>query len=648
MERSSNIVGICIARLHESASSLIQSLCSDLKAAGMRSLVFQGFSDFQDHDDFDIGERALFRFIPYHKLSALILFTETIKDASLLEAIVQQAKMHDTPVITVENAMDGCFCLAYDTLTPLSHIVEHIFEHHGCKRVAFMSGFQNHAISDARLDVYRKALERHGIPYDESLVQYGEFWEDPTVKALDALFRSNQGKPPIEAIICANDAMAMTVVLELKKMNIHVPDDILVTGFDGIVSERFFSPRLTTAFCDNATISGALVDLILQLQSQPDLQPYTITIPYQPVIAQSCGCHPVENPDASKMLIDLSRELNSLRFFHRQVHNGTILLLDEQRAPEQLEDAVRSTNWGICWYQTSLVLFRNTLEGLGLYPEQVECGKNAYEFCRWTNEAFTPSKQPFSSKELLPDLELAFQHAPSQAILVTALHVQSTVLGYFVIGFEPPGDSYQHHTLDYGRLLDYQMSLAHSLNTLIQRRSLLAINAELERLYVRDPMTGLFNRRGFFQRLNYYLSQSTAGSHLFIAAIDMDGLKYINDTFGHSEGDLAIIALSDLITNLAPPNSAVARFGGDEFMIAAVLSQDELVHAQSFPMRMAQGVDEINRKSEKPYCIAASCGIEWTLYTDETDIDAMIRSADDKLYVDKARHKCLRKSRRKP
>ncbi len=648
MERSSNIVGICIARLHESASTLIKSLCSDLKAVGMRSLVFQGFSDFNDHDDFDIGERALFRFIPYQKLSALILFTESIKDQSLLESIVQQAKKYETPVITVENPMNDCFCLAYDMLTPLRNIVDHIFDHHGCKRVAFMSGFKDHDISDARLNIYREALEHRGIPYDEALVQYGEFWETPTVAALDALLKSNQGKPPIEAIICANDAMAMTVILELKKLGIHVPDDILVTGFDGIISEHFFSPRLTTASCDNATISGTLVELLCRLKTQPDLKPYSVTIPYQPIIAQSCGCHPVENPDASEMLIDLSRELNSLRFFHRQVHNGTILLLNEQRAPEQLADAVRSTNWGICWYQTSLVLFRNTLEGLGLYPDQVECGKNAYEFCRWTNEAFTPSMQPFSSKELLPDLDIAYQHSPSQALLVTALHVQSTVLGYFVIGFEPPGDSYQHHTLDYGRLLDYQMSLAHSLSTLIQRRSLLAVNAELERLYVRDSMTGLFNRRGFFQRLNYYLSQSESEKYLFIAAIDMDGLKYINDTFGHSEGDLAIIALADLITDLAPPNSAVARFGGDEFMIAAVLAPGDIADAQCFPMRMEQGIDEINRKSEKPYCVAASCGIELTLYTDTTDIDSLIRSADDKLYVDKAQHKCLRKARRKP
>ncbi len=640
----SKMIGICIARLHETSSELLQSLCHSLKEAGYCTLVIHSFSGFDPKDEFDIGERNLFKLIPYHKLAALVILSETIKDHSITQSLVKHAAEAGVPTIALEHPLDGCHCIQYDVATPFAEVVNHVFTYHHCKRVAFIAGFRNNSASDERLNIYLEALKANHIPYEEGLVQYGSFWELPTIDALGRLLAYNQDKPPLDAVICANDTMAMTVAAELNKMGYTVPQDIIVTGCDGIAAEQFFVPRLTTTACNYKGIGQTILSL---LETAPK-EPTTIAVPYITRISQSCGCKAVNNPNATEMLMNLIMHQNSLRSFHKELHEMTVRLLDESISPEELPHYTMQTGWGMARYQSSLVLFCNTLEGLGIFPKEYETGKNAYEFCRWCDDTFTLDYTPFSPKDLLPDLEKMYDSIPSKAVMLTLLHEQTSVFGYFLTGFEPNTGDFSLDVLDYNKLLDYQMSLSHVFSTLMHRRSLMAMNDELERLYVHDSMTGVFNRRGFFQRLSYLISQATPDSHLFFAAIDMDGLKYINDTFGHSEGDFAIISLANLITEIAPKGSAIARFGGDEFMVGMLFPSDVPNFPEQFRMTMERAVDHLNETMEKPYSIGASCGIEYCAYSEITDIDQMMKTADNKLYVDKARHKCLRGTRRKP
>ncbi len=641
---SQKIIGICVTNLHEAASELLQNLCCTFKENGYCSLVIHTYSAFNAQDEFDIGERSTLKLIPYQKLAALVLFSETIKDDAVLQSIVKSAAEEKVPVISLERPLKDCHCIQYDVATPFAEIVDHIFTHHQCKRVAFIAGFRGNPASEERLGIYLNTLRANGIAYEEELVQYGCFWELPTIDALKHLLAYNEGKPPIEAIICANDTMAMTVAAELSKLNYDVPKDILVTGCDGIATEQFFVPRLTTSACDYTGISLAILDLLANLPKEPT----TVTVPYVARISQSCGCKPIRNPSATKMLMNLIMHQNSMRAFHKELHEMTIHLLDENIRSEDLPFHTMRTGWGMARYQSSLVLFHNTLEGLGIFPQEYEVGKNAYEFCRWCDDSFQPNSKPFSPKELLPTLAEMYDHVPSKAIMLTLLHEQTSIFGYFLTGFEPNRGDFSLDTLDYSKLLDYQMSLSHIFSTLMHRRSLMAMNNELERLYVHDSMTGVFNRRGFFQRLNYLISQFPKGSYIFFAAIDMDGLKYINDTFGHGEGDFAITSIANMITEISPKGSAIARFGGDEFMVGMLFATDVPTFPEQFRMAMENSVDALNANSGKPYSIGASCGIEYCVYSENTDIDQLMKSADNKLYVDKARHKCLRGIRRKP
>ena len=97
-----------------------------------------------------------------------------------------------------------------------------------------MAGLPDNPFSIERVDAYRRVLKEHQIPFEEDHVLYGEFWEAPAKRALRSYLDAG-GEVP-EAFICANDTMAVTVCDELVERGVRVPQDCIVTGFDGFLS----------------------------------------------------------------------------------------------------------------------------------------------------------------------------------------------------------------------------------------------------------------------------------------------------------------------------------------------------------------------------------------------------------------------------
>ena len=131
----------------------------------------------------------------------------------------------------------------------------------------------------------------------------------------------------------------------------------------------------------------------------------------------------------------------------------------------------------------------------------------------------------------------------------------------------------------------------------------------LEELYISDPLTGLFNRRGFEQQASAVFSQCKANNiPLMLIAIDMDDLKYINDTYGHIQGDNAIQLLGKALSYSSMGKEICARVGGDEFnVIAGDYSQDEL---DDFMSSVLNYIESYNEISDVPYNINASYGVK--------------------------------------
>jgi len=164
-----------------------------------------------------------------------------------------------------------------------------------------------------------------------------------------------------------------------------------------------------------------------------------------------------------------------------------------------------------------------------------------------------------------------------------------------------------------------------------------ASNEQLAMLAEEDVLTGLLNRRGFFARAQV-LGAARQGALLLIS-VDLDGLKHINDTWGHAAGDAAICAMAAVLRQSFRPTDFVARFGGDEFaVIARAVSRGAEVQLRA---RLEAHVAAFNAGSDAPWQLSASMGFV-TLATDDIRaLDDHLAHADRLMYAHKRQHKLL-------
>ncbi len=116
--------------------------------------------------------------------------------------------------------------------------------------------------------------------------------------------------------------------------------------------------------------------------------------------------------------------------------------------------------------------------------------------------------------------------------------------------------------------------------------------AELEEENVIDTLTGLLNRKGWYEKISEYQKHALrTGEALSFVSMDLDNLKVINDTQGHEAGDVLIQKFADVIKKVGRSTDILARLGGDEF--AACLSATSINNAEIFKQRILREAGDI-------------------------------------------------------
>ena len=169
-------------------------------------------------------------------------------------------------------------------------------------------------------------------------------------------------------------------------------------------------------------------------------------------------------------------------------------------------------------------------------------------------------------------------------------------------------------------------------------------NEELRNLSLTDDLTGLYNRRGFLfhaeQQLKLYRSRKSEDEGLWLMMVDLDGLKKINDTYGHEDGSFAIKKAAEVLKQSFRDSDIIARLGGDEFIILIINAANNL--NEIILDRIEENLDRYNRTGEKPYAVLASCGLVKIGFADDSTIEEVMRQADEEMY----RQKRIRKAER--
>jgi two-component system cell cycle response regulator len=180
--------------------------------------------------------------------------------------------------------------------------------------------------------------------------------------------------------------------------------------------------------------------------------------------------------------------------------------------------------------------------------------------------------------------------------------------------------------------------LVRALRYSIERNRL---QKNLQNLSLMDDLTGLYNRRGFLALAEQHLRMIQRKGAALLIYLDLDDLKLINDSYGHLEGNRALIVTANVLRACFRQSDILARLGGDEFCVLMTdAAQDS---AQQVRKRLQQRADFINALSSWNFRLSFSVGIADVPVVHQPSLDQLLRLGDTHMY-DEKRNKQLRRS----
>jgi signal transduction histidine kinase len=191
------------------------------------------------------------------------------------------------PLVSIGKLVAGVPSLVVDNESGIEAVLSHLVEAHGRRRIAFIRGPDGNEEAEARLRGYQAALARHGIPFDPALVCPGDFTVQAGPQAVRALL--DERGVAFDALIGANDLMAIQAMRELGRRGLRVPEDVSVAGFDDQRDAASVTPALTTVSQPLRELAVEAVEQILA-QIQGRAVPAVTVLPTRPVRRRSCGC----------------------------------------------------------------------------------------------------------------------------------------------------------------------------------------------------------------------------------------------------------------------------------------------------------------------------------------------------------------------
>ncbi len=170
----------------------------------------------------------------------------------------------------------------------LLQLTRHLIADHGRTRLAFVGGWSDSPDAQARFRGFQQALREAGLPAPAEPRERGNLTREDGHLVVPRLLAGPGPRP--EALVFANDQMALGALQALEERGLRVPQDILVTGFDGIPLSRSSRPPLTTVRQPAGRLGETAVDLLVQRLAEPGRPPQSVMLPVTLTRRASCGC----------------------------------------------------------------------------------------------------------------------------------------------------------------------------------------------------------------------------------------------------------------------------------------------------------------------------------------------------------------------
>ena len=582
---------------------------------------------------YNTGETNIFSLVTQVCHDGVIIDGDTLQNPYLVSRLAEDLTRSRIPTVSLNNRRRGLLFAGMDNAAGMAEVVDHLIRKHKCCRLAFITGPEGNEDSRERLEAFRHTLMENAVTLDPDLVYTGDYHPGSGEQAVDHWMSLGRESFP-DAIVCANDEMAIGVCSRLKALGISVPGEVCVTGVDNTFSGRVQKPSLTTVERPEKEL-GAFAYRKLRSQITTGAETGDEYLPSRAIFRESCGC-PEDN---SHLLRKDAEAAAGERFVRAKMETTTMVEIIKSSAADFS---------GVDQYRSLYSYIIRYVEMLGLKDF---CLCLMPDICT-ENESFSEDeayREPgyhtetmrvpvairkgiivpcgdISARDLLPSCFL--EEAEGSYYVIMPLHFQDTCFGYAAMGNTPEVIRSEFLHL-------FILNICNALENIRKQTQLYGIVKKLDRLWIYDTMTGVMNRAGFFRHADELIRKASEnGEKLGVMFADLDGLKGVNDRFGHNAGDDFIKASARLLKTFEDPETILMRYGGDEFVLMRRGMDEE--KAEELKRQILERTEAVNASGNHAFRVSMSLGYVIAGPDEAFEIEAAIKAADDHMYLDKA------------
>lgn len=567
---------------------------------------------------------SIYNLINYEEYDGVIILGDLIRNARVLEKERLRILAAKKPAICINCNLSGLSSLRIDNYSSFYDVIDHLIKKHNIKNFACFTSKNSSLDIAERYKAYRTALTDNQIKVDlEKVYQLELLTFADAYEAAKEVFSNPENIP--EAVVCVSDYVALGVVKAAVELNISIPEQLKVVGFDDIDFASKVTPALTTV--KNNTELAGLEAAKFILSNPPE--PKNLKINTTAVLRDYCGCNEKKIVDASLHSLNMLNNLSKIKNFSFQMAQledifseatDVFTLLTNLELYFQKSHNFEGKDFCVFLKSDWSSVFVNSSENL---PLNLSYGNQVQAIISIQNNQKYP-REIISTKQLLPK-KMSDDDKDNVFLFMPVFH-HSYVHGYYV-------SKNSLELLDEHFGYTWTRTFGNSIERFRKRNMYKLMSQEYLKLSVKDALSGMMNRVGMERIAKpFYAQNKKNGLTTVLFFVDINSMKTINDKFGHLHGDLAVKTIAQAVMDTVPRNWVCVRYGGDEFL---VVGNSKNYNGEDYCTAIQQTLAKKTSTMKLPYNLSASVGTYSVPPSSPLTLEEAVEKVDEIMYEKK-------------
>ncbi|MBR1639249.1 MAG: GGDEF domain-containing protein [Treponema sp.] len=576
------------------------------------------YSGFLNYTGFSI-----FNLIHYEDFDGIIILSDLIGNPRILEKERQKIIKAGKPAITINKALNALSCIRVDNYTGLYEMMQHLIKVHGVKDFAYVAGRENSVDISERYKAFRTALTDNQIELKMEQVYSISTCDYHCAYSFFEKFIADKKTFP-QAVVCANDLIALALLKVAIKNGIKVPSQLKIIGYDDISYTCALKPSISTVKNNTEQVGYEAVNRVLEGGEET----HHLKINSKPIFRDSCGCGEEQAEDENLLMLETLDDANRKEEFDTQIEViseifteavDVFTILTNVETYFAKSHTFEGSDFCIFMKSDWTSVLINSAENL---PQDWTYGSQVQSISSIQNNIKYP-REMISTRDLIPE---KMKSDESTIFLFLPIYHHSYVHGYYV-------SKNNLAMIDNHYGYQWTRNFGNSIEHFRKKNMYKQMSQQYLKLSTKDALSGMLNRAGLEKLAKPFFAQNKKnGLTTVLFFVDINRMKSINDGFGHLHGDLAVKTVAAAVMETVPKNWLCIRYGGDEFL---VVGNSRNYNGEDYCYKIKERLAKKTSVMHLPYVLSVSVGTYNVPSQSPLTLEQAVENVDSLMYTQK-------------